>query len=637
MPQPTKLFEPINIGNVELRNRLVMLPMATLLGTERRVNEKVKAFYAERAAGGVGLIDVGILTMADAGPAMANQISIYDDEFVPGLSELTATIHAHGAKAFAQLGLERYWRRDKDAPPELVSPSGVAVRGGEPPRALSREEIQLIVQQFAQAARRARGAGFDGIEIHAATGFLLSQFISPHTNLRSDGYGGSLEDRLRFPLEVVAALRGEVGEGFPIVCKISGDDFMQGGNTLDDVKTVASMLERGGVSALNVAAGWHESPVPVAVSMVPQGGFAYLAEGIKSAVRIPVMAAYRIVNPMVAEDILAQGKADLVGMARAFLADPELANKAREGRLEDIRPCIACCRCLDLVLHDQPPRCSVNPRMGRETEYAVEPAATRKKVFVVGGGAAGMEAARLAAQRGHEVTLFERSDRLGGQLLLAAVAPFKDEIAPFNAYLRRQVERSGARVELNSELAAEAIAQANPDEVVLAVGASPLVPDIPGVDGDNVVMAVEVLKGEKDVGQRVVVVGGGMVGCEVAELLLERGKGVTVLEMLGRMGQDIGPSNRWVVLQRLKRAGTRMETKATASQITEQGVRVEREGGEEFFAADTVVLAVGMKANSELAAQLRGKVSSLHVVGDASDPRRIMEAIAEGFLAGSRI
>lgn len=632
-----KLFEPKNIGGVQLRNRLVMLPMAVHLGTNNRVNEMVKAFYAERALGGVGLIEVGVLNIVDPGEAMSNQISIHSDDLVPGLKELVSTVHTNGAKIFAQIGPQRHWRRDEGAPLELIGPSGVTTRSGDQLRELTIGEIQLIIKQFAQGAKRAKLAGFDGIEIQAAVGYLLSQFISPLTNQRDDDYGGNMENRLRFPLDVVAAVKNEMGEEYPIIIKISGDDFVQGGSTLEDMKMVASVLEESGVNALSIAAGWHESPVPMAVNMVPQGGFAYLAEGIKSVVSIPVMATYRIVDPMIAEDILAQGKADLVGMARALLADPDLPNKAEGGHFDEIRPCIACCRCLDLAFRNLTPRCSVNPRMGKEAEYLIEPATTKKKVLVIGGGPAGMEAARIAAKRGHTVTLFEKCDQLGGQLSVAAAAPFKNEIVPFGTYLIRQIEKSGVNLKLNNEATVNAIAHENPDEVIIATGSLALTPNIPGIDSDNVITAVEIMKGKKDTNQRVVVIGGGMIGCEVAELLLNKGKEVTVLEMASRVGQDIGATNRWVSIQRLKKAGCRMETNTEVIQISKNGVEVEREGEKEYFPADTIVLAVGLMANNDLVNKLEKNVTSIHVIGDALEPRRIMEAVEEGFLIGSRI
>jgi NADPH-dependent 2,4-dienoyl-CoA reductase/sulfur reductase-like enzyme len=317
-------------------------------------------------------------------------------------------------------------------------------------------------------------------------------------------------------------------------------------------------------------------------------------------------------------------------MARALIADPELPNKANEGRLEDIRRCIACCHCLDQIMEDKPLACAVNARCGREAEYTIGTAARARKVFVIGGGPAGMEAARVAALRGHRVTLWEKGNQLGGQLRLAAVPPGKDEINSLTAYLSGQVSKLGVKVNLGQEATAQAIERGKPDAVIVASGATPIIPDIPGVRGANVVTALEVLGGTRQVGERVVVIGGGMVGCETAELLAQQGKKVTVLEMLGRIGSDIGRTTRWVVLQRLGKAGVRTETKAKVEEITDKGVRAKRDGSSEFFEADSVVLAVGFQASQALAKGLEGKVAELHMIGDCTEPRRIAQAIESG-------
>jgi NADPH-dependent 2,4-dienoyl-CoA reductase/sulfur reductase-like enzyme len=324
-------------------------------------------------------------------------------------------------------------------------------------------------------------------------------------------------------------------------------------------------------------------------------------------------------------------------MVRPLIADPEFVNKAQQGRFDDIRKCIACCRCFDMAVAGSPIKCTVNPRVVREVGYRVEPTQKPKRIFIIGGGPAGMEAARVAAMRGHEVTLFEKKDRLGGHLLVASAAPYKEEIEDLIIHLVRQVEKEGVRVRTGEEVTAKTIEEEKPEAVVVATGAMPIIPAIPGAKGSNIVVATEILAGEKKVAERVVIVGGGMVGCETAEFLVRQGKKVTIVEMLGRIATDLTPSSRWVVLQRLRDAGVRMETKATVREITKEGVWVDREGQSELIEGDTVVLAVGLQPSRRLAERLEGKVKELYLIGDCVETRLIGEALDEGFCLGQQI
>ncbi|MCK4964087.1 MAG: FAD-dependent oxidoreductase, partial [Dehalococcoidia bacterium] len=473
-------------------------------------------------------------------------------------------------------------------------------------------------------------AGFDAVELHCGIGYLISRFLSPCTNKRTDEYGGSLENRMRFLLEIIASSKRKAGSDYPLLCRISADEFMEGGHTLEDTKKLIPILEGEGVHCLDVGAGWHECRTPLVHMSVPRGAFVYLAEEIKKVAKIPVVAAYRINDPILADKIIAEGRADLIGMGRALIVDPELPNKAREGRLEEIRPCIACGHCLDVVMLGAPLACAVNPQVGKEAEYTSVPAKTPKKVFVIGGGPAGMEAAAGAAERGHQVTLFEKGDRLGGNLLLAAVPSYKWELSNLTNYLETQLRKSGAQISLNQEVTEETIAEGKPDVVVIATGAIPRIPDIPGIDGGNVVTALEVLGGNKEVGDRVVIVGGGMIGCEVAEHLAEKGKQVTILEMLERIGIDIGMTTRWVIMQRLRNAGIRMETKAKAEKLTDKGVVASRDGSTEFFAADSIVVAMGLVPQNELYRRLEAKGTKCYSIGDCNEAQKILQAIEDG-------
>ncbi|MFC1994620.1 FAD-dependent oxidoreductase [Chloroflexota bacterium] len=630
------LFQPIQIGAVEIRNRIVRPGVLDRLGDGDRVTERMKAFFTAQARGGVGLIVTGAAEAIDLGEPQPGGIAIHSDDFVPGLRELVNAVHANGAKIGLQVAPRDMWRRDKDSSVEVVGPSDVPVnpRGGHKPRPLTVEEIKQIEGLVAEAVRRAREAGFDLVEFHIGIATLINQFTSPYTNRRTDGYGGSLENRLAFFMEILDEVRKKVGSDYTLAARISGADMMEGGLTVEDNAVIAPMLEKAGIAAINVTTGWHEAPVLSFQPPVPPGTWIYMAETIKKAVSIPVVTGTRIPDVVLADRIIAEGKADMVYMARPLIADPELANKADEGRLDDIRPCIGCLRCFEKVVVDmEPVECSVNAQAGRELELTIEPAPQPRRVLVVGGGPGGMEAARVAALRGHRVTLMEKSDRLGGQLLVASVAPSKGDLAKLVDYLSRQVEKLGVEVKLGCEVTPDTVAETKPDAVIVAAGASPLIPDLPGARGSNVVTAVDVLAGKVDVGENVVVIGGGMVGCEVAEHLVGRGKRVTILEKLGRIGEGIGRGMRWVVMQRLRALPIRMETGVQVEEITNKGVRIVRSGESEFYEGDAIVLAMGLVPENTLAKELEVKVSSLCVIGDAVEPRRVAQAIESAFRA----
>jgi len=645
MEQFKNLFQPIQIGKLELKNRIVMLAMTTGYGElNETVSDRLITFFAERAKGGAGLIIVPFSPVRAGSPV---EPGLYDNGFIPGATRLTERVHAFGAKIAAQLIISYHVILNSGIP-EVVGPSPVGNQMMRcTPRPLTIDEIHGITEEYAKSARRAREAGFDAVEILVGAGYLLNRFLSPISNKRQDQYGGSLENRMRIILDIIGSVRKAVGEGFPISVRLNLEEQMEGGHTVEDSKGVVQILEKAGIQVINMYTGWHESSVPTVQPSLPKGAFVHLAEKIKGWVRIPVIATNRINDPLVAEKILADGKADLIGMGRALLADPEFPKKAMEGRVEEIIPCIACSNCLTEIMAayrqwGKPVAtfCTVNPVAGKEGNYILQPAQRSKKVMVIGGGPAGLEAATTAAIRGHRVTLYDKGKESGGRLLLASVPPYKSEMKTLAQSLAVRARRAGVRIRLQVEAGRETVESEKPDALVLALGATSRLPDIPGARGDNVVFAEEVLTGSKSVSGSVLVVGGGMVGCETAEFLLDQGKGatqVTVLEMLDRMANDISPTYRPFFLARLKKKGMKMITGAKVEEITEKGVRVSQVDGSKWIEGNAVVLAVGSTANRQLFEELKGIVPEVHAAGDCITPRMIKEAMEEGFLVGCKI
>ncbi len=499
----SRLFTPVRIGSLEIPNRIVMLPMTTgFCEADETVGDRFIRFYAERAQGGAGLIIIPFSPVAVGG---AVEPGLYDDRFLPGIRKLTAAIHSHGARSACQL-IITYHMILKDQLPEVVAPSPVMNQLLHMvPRAITREEIGFIVDQYGKAARRARAGGFDAVEILVGAGYLLNRFLSPISNLREDEYGGSLENRLRIILEIVSAVKKAVGDDFPIGVRLNVEEQMPGGHTVEESKTVARMLEAAGISFINAYTGWHESRVPTVAPSLPKGAFAHLAAAIKTSVNIPVIAANRINDPFTAEKIISSGQADLVGMGRALLADPALPEKAREGRIKEITPCLACSNCLSALLTGAYKKegqqvgivCTVNPTVGQEGQDFLRKTEKPKKVFIVGAGPAGLEAAWAAAARGHKVTLFEKQDQPGGWLRVACLPPHKEDLRTLMDNLVDRALKAGVEIRLNSEVQPGFLKEASPDVLILAHGASPFLPPIPGVDSPHVASAIDVLKGRK--------------------------------------------------------------------------------------------------------------------------------------------
>jgi NADPH-dependent 2,4-dienoyl-CoA reductase/sulfur reductase-like enzyme len=527
---------------------------------------------------------------------------------------------------------------DPSQPP--LGPSEIPYPGGQTPRALTITEIEEIVEAFGAGARRARDAGFDAVEVHGGHGYLIAQFMSSYFNRRTDRYGGDLLGRLRFATEVLRQVRADVGEDFPVIFRFSGDERVPDGRSAEESAMIAPLLVEAGADCLSVTTGMHFTlRYTVAPMGMPKGLNVDSAAAVKAAVDVPVMAVGRLNDPVLAEGVLRDGKADLIGIGRGLIADPELPLKLGAGRREDIRWCIACNQgCIGAMVVGDLFKCLVNPEAGREGEMRLEPASTSKRVLVAGGGPAGLEAARVAALRGHKVTLYERSERLGGQFYLASLPPRKQDIAAYLAWAERQLDQAGVAIVKGQTVSAATVTAESPNVFVVATGSVPQIPAIPGIDGDNVVTAPDVLNGTVTVGERVVVAGGGQVGCETAEFLDRLGKKVTVVEARQELAPDETMLPRASLLDGLARTSVETMTSTRLVEIMSDAVVVERDGVQERLEGiDSVVLALGVTPASALAEAIGDTVSEAHVIGDASTPSNAMAAILAGAEVGRKI
>ncbi|TYO95825.1 2,4-dienoyl-CoA reductase (NADPH2) [Geothermobacter ehrlichii] len=659
------LFQPLTIGSLQLKNRIIMPAMHLNMAEDYRVSDRLLAFYAERAKGGAGLISCGYASI-DELAAHPGHIGAHDDAFIPGLRRLAETIRDGGARAAIQINhAGRYNHSMLTGGRQPVAPSPVPSRlTGETPRALSEDEIEGLIQAFAEAARRVAEAGFDAVEVLAGTGYIISSFLSPLTNRREDGWGGSRQNRMRFGVEVVRQVKQ--ASGLPLIVRLNGNDFMPGGIGRELMQEFAQALVAAGADALSVNVGWHEAQMPQIVTKVPRGAFAYLARGIRQRVEVPVIAGHRINDPADARRLIAEDWCDAVAMGRALIADPQLPDKAAAGREGEIVHCVACGQgCFDALFRFQHVECLCNPRAGHELEEVPAPAEPRR-VLVVGGGAGGMTAAIAAARQGHRVTLMEAGPRLGGQLELAGAPPGREEFVLLARDLARQVVEVGVEVVLERRVDAELLRQQRPDQVILATGGEPQAPPIPGSDLPHVVQAWDLLRGKAETGRRVVIVGGGAVGIESALLLAEQGtlpaetlrfllvhraeepeelyrlattgcKQVTIVEMLDKLGRNFGKTTRWTMLQDLDRYGVACRTGVRVEAITPEGVVLAGEAEQELLPADTVVLATGTRAENPLQAACEELDIPCQVIGDARRPAMVFDAVHQGYRAGREV
>ncbi len=627
MPERFKrLFEPGKIGTLRVKNRIIMAPTGTrLAGPDCMVTDRMIGYYEERARGGMGMVVVEAAYPTSF--PLALRPGLWDDKFIPGLKRVAEAIHAGGAAAAIQI-LPHGGRRDKYHPISAsLKVNEITGRQTEP---LDIAGIEQVIRQTGEGARRAREAGFDAIMIHGAHGYLVQDFTSPLTNKRNDAYGGDFDRRLRFALEIVKAVRAKTGPGYPVMYRLFGDERVPDGLHLEDTIKIAKILQDLGIDSIDITSGsmgadeWG-SPS----SYMPAATNADLAAAMKANLRIPVSLAGRIKDADVAESVLEAGKADFVDMARALIADPFLPQKIREGRLEDIRCCISCLKCNEAISHEEPVHCSVNPAVGREREFQFTPAQKPRKVVVVGGGPAGMEAALIAAQRGHRVTLFEAGPSLGGQLDIGSKPPAKEELEILSRYMVRQIAAAGVNVKLNTKAGQANIAAEKPDAVIVASGAVPATPRIKGLDQVRKVYYDEVLSGAK-LGQNVVVIGGGLIGCEVALFLRQQGKDVTILEVLDGLATDAYYRIKKLVNQKIVEYGVKTLTSVKDEEIEAAGVRLKDASGQEVFVpADSFVVSCGSLPNVFPTEELPGKVGQLFRIGDCVKPRSVLEATRE--------
>ncbi|MCZ7661777.1 MAG: NAD(P)/FAD-dependent oxidoreductase [Thermoleophilia bacterium] len=640
-----RLFEPGSIGKLKLRNRVVMAPMGTGYGDpDGNYSQRDIDYFVARAKGGTSLLFTGvnIINRKVDLPAITAIHYLDSNSYISRASDLVEAVHDYGAKICIQIGAG-FGRQAEEVTEQRipVAPSPVPASGNPSIicRELSKQEVKHIVELHSEAARRAAVAGFDMIEFHGHTGYLMDQFMTPAWNRRTDEYGGDLDGRLRFPLESIAAVRRVVGPGFPLSFRLSVEHKTADGRTRAEGIEIAQRLEAAGIDVLHVDGGCYDA-MPWVFPPVyhQQGPLVELAAAVKEAVSIPVITVGGIRDPEFAEKILEQSRADFVALGRELIADPEWANKASWGHAEDIRPCVFCNeRCIGGRFSYKAVGCTVNATAGKERHYALNRPEKQKKVVVIGGGPGGMEAARVAAARGHDVTLYEKESILGGQLVAGSQPGFKSVFRDLIGYYSTQLGKLGVKIECGCEITPELADGLEADVVVVATGAVPGTCPIPGSDNRNVVHAADLLLGKKEAGRKIVMVGGGLTGCDTALWLALKGNEVTIIEMMPAVAMDMNCINRVELLHQLHRAGVKVCTNLTVRKRNPSGVVIEGDdGGDETITADTIVLALGSKSRNELANSIGVKPSATYVIGDCVSPRKVGYAIHEGFVAGWR-
>jgi 2,4-dienoyl-CoA reductase-like NADH-dependent reductase (Old Yellow Enzyme family)/thioredoxin reductase len=633
------LFLPIRIGNLSVKNRLMMSAMSINFGVDENchVTDQLIAYFVERARGGAGMMLVGGGSVHPGGQELPDLPQMYEDGCIPALTRMVDLVRPSGARFGVQLmhgGRQSYL-------PEKVAPSAIpapAVVKGEV-RALTVEEIRHLVTCFGDAARRCREAGFDFVEIHGAHGYLINQFMSPNANIRTDEYGGSFENRTRFLFEILADIQAKAGEDFPVGIRINGNDYMENGWELTDALTLAPLLEAAGTAYLHVSAGVYGSTELTIPSMyTPQGCFVHLAEAVKTVVDIPVITVGRIKDPAHADRIIADGQADMVALGRSFLADPHYPEKARTGRIDEIRPCVGCCLgCIHAVLAKEPGGCVVNPDVGREYLLENRPDdeprfQTPARILVAGAGPAGLAAARECALAGHDVVICEQGDGPGGLLGLASRAPGRGELRDIVQFFEQELTRLDVRIRYHSPLSTQLLAEIFPDHVVLATGSLPEMPVIKGLftTSMSLVTGVDVMAGTETAGEKVIVLGGGMAGLIVADFLADQGKTVVVLNRKKSFAEEMSSNDRYYLRERLKKGEVMLYKQAAIQAFTKDGVIFSSRGEKMALSGfGTVVISEKFQAVRDAKILERESPARFHLIGDAKSPRHLMYCIAE--------
>ncbi len=638
MAELDSLFSPIRIKNIEIPNRAVMPPMGTLLSNrDGTVSDALLAYMKRRAEGGVGLLISEVTAVHPTGPVSPYEIRIWDDTFIPGLKKLAEVMRSAGGKACLQLhhaGRESFYMLKKG---QAVGPSALpSLIYGQAPREMTAGEIQEVISSFGAAAGRAKEAGFDAVEIHAAHGYLLAQFLSALSNQRNDEYGGSFKNRARFILETIREVRASTGPDYPVLLRVSAEEYIKNGYTVDDMLTVIPDFVEAGADVIHASIGTHGSPGGV-TSAPPsfEAGFnVWRAKEIKKASGVPVIAVGRFNDPRPADEAIARKDADMAAFGRQLICDPEFLVKARQNRYEDIRKCIACNQgCIEREIFEaKPVRCAINPEAGQEAVYPRGPAETPRRVFIAGAGPAGLTAALEAKRLGHDVTVFEKEQQAGGNVLYASKAPYKEIYLDWIRWQIRQVEKAGIPIKTGTRLTAQMIEKEKPDAVILAAGGEKITPSIKGTELSHVSDAWQVLDGSAGPGRNALVVGGGLVGMETACFLASKGSSVTLLEQLESSPVPKFTSHGYTVHKYLKDHGCRMLFGTKLKEIKENSVAVITEGEkeEEIPGFDQVVLAVGMKPREDLKEELEKRGITYKAAGDVVEVRRIMEATEEG-------
>ena len=635
------LFREIKIGRVTLRNRIVMPPMVMCYASsEGEINEQVIAHFEARAKGGVGLIIVEASYIHPSGKGFESEVAIDRDTLIPRLHMLTNAVKVNESAIAIQLyhgGIQAH----VDQP---VGPSAIGRKVFLPPRTpreLSTSEVEEMVEHFANAALRAKMSGFDMVEVHGTHGYLIAEFLSPLTNKRTDKYG---VDRTLFAMEIVRRIKEKCGRDFPVIFRLVADEFEEGGITVEYAKEVAKKLEAAGVDAFDVTGGNYDTADHIIppVYYDKQGYFFKQASEIKKVANVPVISGGMIIDPIIADSAINDGIVDLVFIGRQLIADPEWPNKVREGKEEDIRPCIACEQCIERIFFQEPVNCSVNPLKGFEYKYLSEEdmpkAKEKKKVVIAGGGLAGLEAARIAKMRGHDVVLFEESNELGGVLKLVLEEETKLRIKKLIDWYKSTMKKLDITIKINEKVSPETIKKEAPDVVILATGSDPLIPKIPGVE--NATLAEDILSGKAKTGNSVVIIGGGLVGCELALNLAAEGKKATIVEALPQVATGEPTLSRMGIINLLTKAKVNILTNAPVIEVYKDGVDVaDSLGRRTKLNADTVILSVGRRSriDKDLIESSKSIAKEVHVIGDAKQPRRIIDAIKEGFWAAINI